>query len=85
MKMKANTRMKAGAALMLASFVWAGNAVAQDNATLENMDRPADSAASCNTMSWNQQFVTSYPWAAEACHTVVVVNGEKWARFEGEF
>jgi hypothetical protein len=36
-------------------------------------------------MNWNKDFSGTYPWVSEACHTVVVVNGEKWARFEGKF
>jgi len=82
--MKPNTTMKAGIALALASFVWAGGAVAQDT-QMANVDRPADDAASCNLMKWHEEFVTNYPWAAEACRAVILVNGQKWARFEGEF
>jgi len=81
---KANTTIKAGTALMLASCVWANAAMAQDN-KLTTMDRPADNAASCDGLNWNREFVTNYPWASEACRTVVTVNGQKWARFEGEF
>jgi hypothetical protein len=59
--------------------------MAQDNKAVAKMDRPADDAASCATMTWNQEFVGNYPWASEACRTVVMVNGQKWARFEGKY
>lgn len=85
MKTKAYTTIRAGTVLMLASFAWTGSAMAQQNTELANMDRPADNAASCEQMNWNREFVGTYPWAAEACHTVIVVNGERWARFEGKF
>ena len=84
MSMKASTTIRAGTALALAGFVWANGAMAQDS-KLVNVDRPADDAASCNALSWHEEFVTSYPWASEACRAVVTVNGKKWARFEGEF
>lgn len=85
MNIKARAMMGSGTALMLASFVWAGSAMAQEDEDVAHMSRPADDAASCKEMNWNAEFVGSYPWVAEACHTVVVVNGEKWARFEGKF
>lgn len=84
MNMKASTTIRAGTALALAGFVWANGAMAQDN-KLVDVKRPADNAASCNELNWHQEFVTSYPWASEACRAVVTVNGKKWARFEGEF
>lgn len=84
MNRKASTNIRAATVLALASFVLASGAAAQDN-KLVNVDRPADDAASCTEVKWNQEFVTSYPWASEACRAVIVVNGQKWARFEGEF
>ncbi|MDZ4729838.1 MAG: hypothetical protein SH820_07850 [Xanthomonadales bacterium] len=84
MNRKSSTAINSGIALALASFVWANGAMAQDN-KLVNMDRPADNAASCEKLNWHEEFVTTYPWASEACHSVVLVNGEKWARFEGKF
>lgn len=84
MIMKTGTTIKAGVALALASFALASGAVAQDN-KLVNVDRPADDAASCKEVNWHQEFVTNYPWASEACRAVILVNGQKWARFEGEF
>lgn len=83
MNMKPSTRIGAGTALALAGLVWANVAMAQDS-KLDGMDRPADDAASCNELNWHREFVTSYPWASEACRSVVTVNGAKWARFEGE-
>ena len=85
MNTKASTTIRAGTALVLASFVWAGGAMAQEDTAVAHMDRPADNAASCEAMIWNQEFVGTYPWVSEACHTVIIVNGERWARFEGKF
>jgi hypothetical protein len=82
--MQSSTTIKAGIALALASFVLASGAAAQDN-KMANVDRPADDAASCKEVNWHQEFVTNYPWASEACRSVILVNGQKWARFEGEF
>jgi len=82
--MKARTTIKAATVLALASLVWANSAMAQDN-SLVNVASTTDNAASCNELNWHREFVTSYPWAAEACREVVTVNGAKWARFEGEF
>ncbi len=84
MNMISSTTIKAGTALALAGLVWANSAMAQDN-SLVNADRPVDNASSCNDLNWHREFVTSYPWASEACREVVTVNGAKWARFEGEF
>ena len=84
MNMKSSTTIRAGIALALASFVLASGAMAQDN-KLVNKERPKDDAASCEAMVWKQDFVGTYPWVSEACHTVIVVNGERWARFEGKF
>ena len=87
MKTKTSAMIKAGTALALTSFVWTGAAMAQDNdsETVANMSRPADDAASCKAMNWNSELVGTYPWVSEACRAVVVVNGEKWARFQGNF
>lgn len=84
MSIKARTTIGAGTALALAGLVWANGVMAQDS-KLVGMDRPADDAASCNELNWHKEFVTNYPWASEACRSVVDVNGAKWARFEGEF
>lgn len=84
MNMKAHTMIGAGTALALTGLVWANGVMAQDS-TLVGMDRPADDAASCNELNWHKEFVTNYPWASEACRSVIDVNGAKWARFEGEF
>ncbi len=85
MNTKAKVMIRAGTALALTSFIWAGAAMAQDDTDVTRMPTPADDAASCDEMNWNKELAHNYPWVSEACHAVVVVNGEKWARFEGEF
>lgn len=72
-------------ALALACCVWAGSIIAQDAKVVANLDRPTDDKASCTAMQWHTDLLGVYPWVAEGCHAVVVVNGEKWARFEGKF
>lgn len=71
-------------ALWVTGLLWTGSATVQDNKTVANMPRPANDAASCEAVNWNEGFVGIYPWAADASYAVVV-NGEKWARFLGKF
>lgn len=85
MNTKARVMIRTGTVLALTSFVWTGSVMAEKNETVTNMSRPADNAASCKAMNWNRELVGTYPWVAEACRAVVLVNGEKWARFEGNF
>jgi len=46
---------------------------------------PDENTASCQAVHWNTQLLTTYPWAVAACQEVVMLNGEKWARFEADF
>lgn len=85
MNTKTRTMIRAGTVLALTSFVWTGAAMAQDDSAVADMARPADDAASCKAVNWHKDLVGTYPWVSEACHAVVVVNGENWARFEGKF
>lgn len=85
MNTKTRAMIRAGTVLALTSFVWTGAAMAQDDNAVADMARPADDAASCKAVNWHRDLVGTYPWVSEACHAVVVVNGEKWARFEGKF
>lgn len=82
---QSKTLIRAAATLALTSLIWSAGAVAQQDKAVSDMKRPADNAASCDAMVWHQDFVSAYPWASEACHAVVVVNGENWARFEGKY
>lgn len=85
MNTKASVKIGTGAAILLSSLIWTGSVMAQDSKVVANMKQPADNLTSCNAMNWNQEFLGDYPWVAKGCHAVVTVNGEKWARFEGQF
>lgn len=83
MKIKSTTKGVA-AALMLAGFVCAGGAFAQQ--TKEDFKAYPDksvNAEACLKMNWSPDLIARYPWATEACQEVVTVNGERFARFEG--
>lgn len=49
------------------------------------MPRPSEDASSCQDVEWNTNLLTRYPWAVGSCHEVIVVDGQKWSRFEAEF
>jgi hypothetical protein len=41
--------------------------------------------ASCEDVDWNRQMLSDYPWIVNGCRETLVFDGQKWARFEGEF
>jgi len=86
--MNTNTRAtkRIGTALMIAGLAIAGSAGAQQ-ATLKTAAIPSPDVnrQSCERMNWNKDMLGRYPWVVGACHEVVEVNGEKWARFQGKY
>lgn len=70
-------------AAILLSLTWTDNAQAQQRQT--EMPDPATDRASCTDIDWHRNLVQDYPWVGDACHETVMVNGQKWARFEAEF
>ena len=46
---------------------------------------PGTDQASCSDVDWHRDMTRDYPWVADGCHEVVVVDGQNWARFEAEF
>ena len=78
MKTKSHVINSVALALVLSGLAWAGSVLAADQ-----FPTPAVNAASCEQMNWNKDLLTRYPWAIDACQEVVVINGEKFARFEG--
>lgn len=81
-----NTRLNVVAmtsAAMLLGLAWSGGSNAQQTTT--EMPSPETDAASCNDVDWHVNMLRDYPWVADGCHEVVIVNGEKWARFEADF
>jgi len=45
----------------------------------------AYSPDSCRTVAWNGKMLRHHPRMIDACHEIVVVGGEPWARFSAEF
>ena len=70
-------------AAMLLGLVWFGGATAQDLAP--EMPGPHIDRASCDEVNWHRDLLRNYPWVADACQEAIVVDGEKWARFEARF
>jgi hypothetical protein len=48
-------------------------------------DNPQIRKASCAEVAWQKELLLQYPMITEACQEVVISDGEKWARFSGEF
>lgn len=70
-------------AMLLLGLAWTGNSMAQQRGSA--MPDPGTDRASCSEVEWHRDMRNNYPWVADACHEAVVVNGQKWARFEAEF
>lgn len=84
MNAKSFARNRIGAALVLAGCVCAGSAPAQDRLA-DALPDPDVNRRSCEQVNWHTDLLGQYPWAVSACHEVVLVDGQKWARFEAEF
>lgn len=84
MKTRLNTLIMTSAALLL-GLAWAGNSMAQQQQLASSMPDPETDRASCSDIEWHSNMLRDYPWVADACHEAVVVDGQKWARFEAEF
>lgn len=82
MKDRLNTIAITSTALLL-GLAMSGSLLAQQSGA--DMPRPGKDRASCSEVQWHSDLMAGYPWVAEACHEAIVVNGEKWARFEAEF
>jgi len=70
-------------AVLLLGLAWTGNTNAQQSQL--DMPRPGTDQASCSDVDWHRDMTRDYPWVADGCHEVVVVDGQNWARFEAEF
>ncbi len=70
-------------AALLMSLALSGNSLAQQGQP--TMPDPDMDRTSCDEVDWHQDMVRDYPWVADACHEAVIVDGQKWARFEAEF
>lgn len=84
MNTRLNVFVTTSAALLL-GLTWTGNIMAQDQQLSSDMPGPETDRVSCEEVDWHRDIVRDYPWVSNACHEAVVVDGEKWARFEAEF
>lgn len=73
------------AVLLIAGLIGSSTLAAQDDVDGSQMPRPSEDASSCMDIEWNETLLTRYPWATDSCREVIVVNDQKWARFEAEF
>lgn len=81
-----NSRLKTFAmtsAALLLGLSWSGISLAQQAAPA--MPAPELDRASCTEVDWHLDMVRDYPWVATGCHEAIVIDGQKWARFEGVF
>ncbi|MFU8833056.1 MAG: hypothetical protein ACNA7J_13020 [Wenzhouxiangella sp.] len=71
--------------LILAGLIGSSTLAAQQTRDRVDMPRPSTDVSSCQNLEWNTSLLTRYPWVKESCHEVIVVEGQKWARFEADF
>lgn len=82
MNTRLNILVMTSAAFML-GLAWNGNTMAQQDSL--DMPRPEVDRASCEDVEWHRNMLRDYPWVANACQEAIIVDGQKWARFEAEF
>ncbi|MDT8450341.1 MAG: hypothetical protein RQ847_09215 [Wenzhouxiangellaceae bacterium] len=73
------------AVLLLAGLIGSSTLAAQETPDRSQLPRPSSDLSSCQDVEWNTTLLTRYPWVIGSCHEVIVVDGQKWARFEAEF
>ena len=73
----------ASLALVIGGLLLASAAGAQD-LDVEALATTDQNAASCAAVQWDARLLAEYPRVAQACHEVIVSDGQKWARFETE-
>ncbi len=81
-----NTRLNVFAmtsVALLLGLASTGSAIAQESR--QAMPGPEMDRASCEDVSWNRSLLRDYPWVADGCQEAIIVDGQKWARFEAEF
>jgi len=82
MNTRLNTLTVTSAALLM-SIAWSGDSIAQQSSS--TMPTPDTDRGSCAEIDWHRDLVREYPWVGDACQEAIIVNGQKWARFEAEF
>ncbi|MBD8527432.1 LPXTG cell wall anchor domain-containing protein [Pseudomarimonas arenosa] len=71
--------------ILLAGLACATSARAQQSMDTDKLPDPAVDKSDCAGMIWNTELVSKYPRIAKGCREVVMVDGQKWARFEAAF
>lgn len=71
--------------LLAIGVLGAGSVAAQAPLDTRALPEPQRDSASCDGVIWNTELVSEHPKIAEGCREVIMVNGQKWARFEAEF
>ncbi|MEX0899773.1 MAG: LPXTG cell wall anchor domain-containing protein [Gammaproteobacteria bacterium] len=72
-----------GLSLVIGGLLFAATTVAQD-LDVDKLAATDENAASCAAVRWDTRLLAEYPRVAKACHEVIMVEGQKWARFETE-
>jgi len=92
MNSRLNILKLAGAAILGFSLIGtahsqqaAQEAVQQDRIQGDPLAGMELATVGCNEVNWHRDMLAEYPWSAEACHDVVVSNGQHWARFEIDY
>lgn len=81
-----NTRLNVfvmTSATLLLSLAWNSSTLAQESE--REMPDPQVDRVSCEDVDWHQNMLRDYPWVVGACHEAIIVDGQRWARFEAEF
>lgn len=82
MNTRFNVLVMTSAALLL-GLAWTGSTMAQE--LKPTMPGPEVDRASCDDVEWHRDLLRNYPWVEEACQEAIIIDGQKWARFEAEF
>ncbi len=72
-------------ALLLAGLFLSTGSFAQQALDTNQLTPPEMHRAECTDVVWNLDLVKQFPRIVDGCREVVIVNGEKWARFEADF
>lgn len=85
MKTLINRKQTPIAVLLIAGLIGSSTLAAQNDTERSKMPRPSEDVSSCMDVDWNETLLTRYPWVMDSCREVILVDGQKWARFEAEF
>lgn len=72
-------------AFAVSGLLLTGGALAAPQMDTSKLPTPSTDTSDCSQVIWHTQLVSTYPRIASGCREVVMVDGKKWARFEGDF